>query len=58
MKAFGAAVLFTFVLATTAGLVLQGSFTVPADAAFATPSVRIGEEPTVHHRNLSGTAGN
>lgn len=58
MRAFGIAVLFTLVVAATAGFVMRDLLSVPADEAFATTGARVGEEPSVQHRNLSGETRN
>ena len=54
MKAFGMALIFTVLLAVVAGFVLEGTFSREADQAFSTPSARVGEGPSVDHRNFSG----
>ncbi len=54
MKAFGMAVICAVLLAVVAGFVLEGTFSREADRAFSTPSARIGEGPSIEHRNFSG----
>jgi len=54
MKAFGMALIFTVLLAVVAGFVLEGTFSREADQVFSTPSARVGEGPSIDHRNFSG----
>lgn len=54
MKAFGLAVIVAVLLAVVASVVLEGMFAREADQAFSTPSARVGEGPSVEHRNFSG----
>ncbi|MBP2316754.1 hypothetical protein [Azospirillum soli] len=54
MKAFGLAVICAVLLAVVAGFVLEGTFSREADQAYSAPSARVGEGPSVEHRNFSG----
>ncbi|WP_207459515.1 hypothetical protein [Azospirillum sp. SYSU D00513] len=56
MKAFISSVIFVLAMAVVAGYVLEGYFAVPADAAFARESVRVGVEGSIEHRHFSGDA--
>ncbi len=54
MKAFGVAVVFALLLALASGAVMESLLSREADRTFATSSTRIGEEPSIEHRNFSG----
>lgn len=54
MKAFGFAVAFVILMAVVTGAVLEGMLSRESDEAFATQNVRVGEGPSIEHRNFSG----
>ncbi len=54
MKAFLLGVIFAVGMAVVSGFVLEGYFSKDADAAFSTPSARVGEAASFEHRNFSG----
>lgn len=57
MKAFVVAVVVTAALALAAGAVLEGYLSTDAEAAFATPSARVGHESTAEARGWFRGAG-
>jgi hypothetical protein len=54
MKAFLLGVAFAVGMAVVSGFVLEDFLAREADASFAAPSVRLGENGSLEHRNFSG----
>jgi hypothetical protein len=54
MRAFLLGALAALLLAGASGFVLEGWFSEDADARFASPSARVGSEPSAEARRFSG----
>lgn len=54
MRAFLLSLVVTLGLALTAALVIGGGMSLPADQAFSTESVRVGQGGSVAARRFSG----